>query len=107
LIITGDLGYVGKELVVKIMAGEGYDVSENYTDCGVEIFDQHKQDTHSGGSGCACSAVTFAGYYYSQMQQGKYNKILFIPTGALLSPTSAQQGESIPGIAHCVIIENR
>jgi len=77
----------------------------NYTDCGVRIFERETQDTHSGGSGCACSAVTFAGYYYKEMQKGTYKRILFVPTGALLSPTSIQQGESIPGIAHAVVLE--
>ncbi len=106
LIITGDLGYVGKELTIELLKKEGIDISKNYTDCGVEIFDKDKQDTHSGGSGCACSAVTFSGYFYKQLQEKKLKKILFIPTGALMSSTSVQQGESIPGIAHAVVIEN-
>jgi len=106
LIITGDLGYVGKELIIKMVQDEGFDISGNYTDCGIEIFDKQKQDTHSGGSGCACSAVTFAGYFYSKLKSKEINKILFIPTGALMSTTSIQQGESIAGIAHAVVIEN-
>lgn len=106
LIVTGDLGYVGKELTVDILKQNGYDLSKNYTDCGIEIFDRQTQDTHSGGSGCACSAVTFAGYLYDKLIKKELNKILFIPTGALMSKTSVEQGETIPGIAHAVVIEN-
>jgi len=106
MIITGDLGYIGHELVLRLMKEEGYNIEDNYTDCGIKIFDQKTQDTHSGGSGCACSAVTFAGYLYSHLKEKTLNKILFIPTGALLSTTSSQQGQSIPGIAHAVAIEN-
>lgn len=107
LIITGDLGYVGKELATKLLKDEGFDIRSNFTDCGIEIFDKHKQDTHSGGSGCACAAVTFASYFYKKLKDGTLNKILFIPTGALMSPTSVQQGESIPAIAHAVVIQNK
>lgn len=107
LIITGDLGYIGRDLVIQLMEKEGFDIIKNYTDCGIEIFDRQKQDTHNGGSGCACSAVTFCSYYYSKLKKGEINKILLIPTGALLSPTTSQQGETIPGIAHAVAIENR
>jgi len=97
---------VGRELAVKLMADEGYQLGNTYTDCGIKIFDKAKQDTHSGGSGCACSAVTFAGYLYNSLKEKTLNKILFVPTGALLSPTTSQQGLSIPGIAHAVAIEN-
>lgn len=106
LIATGDLGHIGRDLVVRLMKQEGYDLSKNYTDCGVEIFDKAKQDTHAGGSGCGCAAVTYAGYWHHMLKQGKLNKILLVPTGALHSTTTAQQGESIPGIAHAVAIEN-
>lgn len=105
LIATGDLGYIGHELVKKLMPDEGHTLGENYTDCGILIFDKEAQDTHSGGSGCGCSAVTFAGYFYDQLKKGKIKKLLFIPTGALMSQTSALQGESIPAIAHAVAIE--
>ncbi len=105
-IVTGDLGYVGKELLLKLLKEKGYDISKNHIDCGIEIFDKDLQDTHSGGSGCACSAVTFAGMLYYKLRRKMINKILFVPTGALMSPTSIQQGESIAGIAHCVDIEN-
>ena len=106
LIVTGDLGYVGKELLIKLVSEKGFDISKNHMDCGIEIFDKETQDTHSGGSGCACSAVTFAGMLYQKLKNKEINKILFVPTGALMSPTSVQQGESIAGIAHGVVIEN-
>ncbi len=105
LIATGDLGYVGHELVCKLMKKEGFNVESVYTDCGILIFDKDKQDTHAGGSGCGCSAVTFAGYFYDKMKKKELKKILFIPTGALMSSTSALQGETIPSIAHAVAIE--
>lgn len=105
VIVTGDLGKIGRQLVVELMAEEGYELDERYTDCGIEIFDEEKQDTHAGGSGCACSAVTFCGYYYPKLVSGEIGRMLFIPTGALMSPTSAQQGQSIPGIAHGLVIE--
>lgn len=106
MIVTGDLGYVGKELVIELVKKGGFDITSNYTDCGIEIFDREKQDTHSGGSGCACSAVTFNSLFYPKLKSGEMKRILFIPTGALLNTTSTQQGETIPGIAHGVIIEN-
>ncbi len=105
VIATGDLGYIGSQLVKELMKKEGFDMGDNYTDCGIEIFDKEKQDTHSGGSGCACSAVTFCGYFYEKVKRGDIKKMMLIPTGALLSTTSTQQGESIPGIAHAVVIE--
>ncbi|SKA79622.1 stage V sporulation protein AD [Caloramator quimbayensis] len=105
IIITGDLGKVGKELAVELVKKGGYDISNIYTDCGVEIFDLSEQDVHSGASGCGCSAVVFCGYLYKQLKAGRFKRILLISTGALLSPTSSQQGESIPGIAHAVAIE--
>lgn len=105
VIATGDLGTVGRQLVVALMEKEGYQMDERYTDCGIEIYDAQKQDTHAGGSGCACSAVTFCAYFYPKLLSGEIGKMLFIPTGALMSPTSAQQGQSIPGIAHGLVIE--
>ena len=85
---------------------EGYNIDKQHIDCGIEIYDKKTQDTHSGGSGCACSAVTFCGKIFHQLKSKNLNRILFIPTGALMSPTSLQQGENIAGIAHGVIIEN-
>ena len=105
VIATGDLGKIGRELVVELLEKEGYTMDERYTDCGIEIFDAQKQDTHAGGSGCACAAVTFCGYFYPKLLCGEIERMLFIPTGALMSPTTAQQGQPIPGIAHGVVIE--
>lgn len=105
VIATGDLGTVGRQLVVELLKKEGYDMDSRYTDCGIEIYDAEKQDTHAGGSGCACSAVTFCAYFYSKLVSGEIGRMLFIPTGALMSPTSSQQGQPIPGIAHGVVIE--
>lgn len=107
LIISGDLGYVGKDIVIDMMKKEGYDLSKNYTDCGVEIFDQIEQDTHAGGSGCGCSGSVFNGYILKEMKKGNFNKILIMSTGALHSTLITQQGESIPGIAHAVAVENK
>lgn len=104
-IFTGDLGYIGKEILTELSQKKGFNISNNYDDCGVLIFDKEKQDTHSGGSGCGCIASVFSGYIYNQMLQRKYNRILLIATGALTNSLSSQQGESIPGIAHAVSIE--
>lgn len=106
LIISGDLGYVGKSIVIDMMKKQGYDLSKNYTDCGVEIFNKIEQDTHAGGSGCGCSASVYNGYIFKEMANGKLNKVLLMSTGALHSTLITQQGESIPGIAHAVSIEN-
>jgi len=106
LIITGDLAGVGKEIVQELLGSKACDISNNFNDCGLVIFDNKSQDTHAGGSGCGCSAVVLAGYLYKEMLKGNLNKILFVATGALMSPTSSLQGESIPGIAHAVTIQN-
>ncbi|SCG83583.1 Stage V sporulation protein AD [Proteiniborus sp. DW1] len=106
MIITGDLATVGKEIAEELIVKEGYDVSKVFMDCGIEIFDAERQDTHAGGSGCGCSAVVFAGYLYKALKAGKLKRIMLVSTGALLSPTIIQQGESIPGIAHAVTISN-
>ncbi|TDT50797.1 stage V sporulation protein AD [Fonticella tunisiensis] len=107
LIISGDLGQVGRQLTIDMVKENGYDISQNFTDCGIEIFDSDRQDVHAGASGCGCSAVVFCGYLYSQIKKGNIKRLLIMSTGALLSPTSTQQGESIPGIAHAVAIEGR
>ena len=104
-IITGDLGHIGKDILIDMAKTEGFNIKGNYNDCGVLIFDKEKQDTHSGGSGCACIATVFSGYLYEQLKNKKLKKILLMATGALTNSTSAQQGESIPGIAHAVAIE--
>lgn len=106
LIITGDLGYIGKDILTDLAKTKGYNIKSNYNDCGVLIFNKDEQDTHSGGSGCACIATTFSGYLFKQLKSRKINKILLMATGALMNATSSQQGESIPGIAHAIAIEN-
>ncbi|MBR1802633.1 MAG: stage V sporulation protein AD [Clostridia bacterium] len=105
-IITGDLGHIGKEILIEMAETKGYNIKNNYNDCGVLIFDKESQDTHSGGSGCACVGTTFSGYFFRQLKERKLNKILLMATGALTNATSSQQGESIPGIAHAIAIEN-
>ena len=104
-IFTGDLGHIGKEILIELSQLKGYNIKSNYNDCGVLIFDKDSQDTHSGGSGCACIATVFSGYIYKQMLDKKLKRVLLIATGALTNATTAQQGESIPGIAHAVSIE--
>ncbi|MCD7905291.1 MAG: stage V sporulation protein AD [Clostridiales bacterium] len=105
-IFTGDLGSVGRELLIKLLKEKGYDISQNHLDCGMLIYDGKKQDTHAGGSGCACSAAVFS-MIFKKLLESKYKKILFIPTGALMSPTSVMQGENIMGICHLLRIERR
>ena len=105
LIVTGDLGQVGKELLLTMAQNEGLQIGGKLTDCGTMVFDVLKQDVHAGGSGCGCSAITLCGYLLEQLKTGKLKKILFCGTGALLSPTSTQQGLPIPGVCHAVCIE--
>lgn len=104
-IITGDLGYVGKNILIDMLKEKNYDISPNHMDCGIEIFDKDSQDTHAGGSGCGCSAIVFAGYILKQLRENKWKRVLFLPTGALLSQVSFNEGKSVPGIAHAVIVE--
>lgn len=105
LILTGDLGSIGKEITEELLRQKGYDISNKYSDCGVLIF-YPEQDVHAGASGCACAAVVTCGYVFKEMLKGKYNKVLLVATGALLSTTSSQQGETIPCIAHAISLEN-
>ncbi|MDN5348227.1 MAG: stage sporulation protein [Clostridia bacterium] len=105
LIITGDLAKVGHELAIKLAKQQGYDISKNYTDCGLLIYDLERQEVHAGGSGCACSAVVTTGWLMGKLNDGSFKRVLGVGTGALLSTTSSQQGESIPGIGHAVVIE--
>lgn len=100
LIVTGDLGKVGYDILVDLMGRNGYNMGDAYTDCGLLIYDRERQDVHAGGSGCGCSASVLCGHILPQIQKGIYNRILFCATGALMSTTSSQQGESIPGICH-------
>ena len=105
-IITGDLGKVGKEILIKLLREKGIDIAEIHTDCGIEIFDCEEQGTQSGGSGCGCSAVTLSAYFLKQVEKGALKRILFVPTGALLSTVSFNEGQSVPGIAHAIVIEH-
>ena len=105
LIVTGDLGQLGKEILLSSAIREGIHLGGKLTDCGTLIFDIPSQDVHAGGSGCGCSAITLCGYLLNRINSGKLNKILFCGTGALLSPTSTQQGLPIPGVCHAVCIE--
>ena len=103
-IITGDLGMVGKDILIDILRSEGYDIADRYIDCGFEIYGRDAQ-AQAGGSGCGCSAVMLAGYVLKQLEIGEWKRVLFVPTGALLSVVSFNEGNSIPGIAHAVRLE--
>ena len=104
MIVTGDLGYEGHAIVLDLMKKQGIDLSSNYTDCGLLIYDRKKQDMHAGGSGCACSAAVLAALLLDRFERGELHDILWMGTGALMSPMSVQQGLSIPGICHLVRI---
>ena len=106
LIVTGDLGTIGRSLLLDLLKEQGYDLTNQHFDCGIAIFDDLKQDTHAGGSGCGCSAVTLAGYLLPKLETGELKRILFLPTGALLSTVSFNEGQSIPGICHGIILEH-
>ncbi len=104
LIVTGDLGQVGKEALLALAQRKGLPLGGKLVDCGTMVFDREKQDVHAGGSGCGCSAITLCSHLLNQLQKGKLKRILFCGTGALLSPTSTQQGLPIPGVCHAVSI---
>ena len=103
-IVTGDLGLVGKDILIDLMRARGYDISKQYMDCGVEIFGEG-QNVQAGGSGCGCSAVMLTGFMLKELQKNHWKRILFVPTGALISPVSFNEGDSVPGIAHGVVLE--
>lgn len=105
-IITGDLGYVGQQILYDLLLEQGQDIGKQHQDCGVMIFDQETQDTHAGGSGCGCAASVFASYILPQIESGAWKRVLFVPTGALMSKTSFYEGQSVPGIAQAVVIEH-
>ena len=105
-IVTGDLGSLGREIVADFFRADGVELP-HYDDCGVLIYDAQRQDVHCGGSGCGCSAAVLAGHLLGGMREGRWGQVLFCGTGALLSPTSTMQGESIPGICHAVAISTR
>ncbi len=104
-IITGDLGIVGQRILFDLLKEKGIDISNVHMDCGIEIYNNREQDTHSGGSGCGCSAITLCSFILKKIREKKWKRVLFVPTGALLSPVSFNEGQSVPGIAHGVIIE--
>ena len=104
LILTGDLGELGHDIVLDFLRQDGLDPGQRYQDCGMMIFDLEKQDVHCGGSGCGCSAAVLNGYVLPGLRDGKWRRVLFAPTGALLSPTTSFQGESVPGICHAVCL---
>lgn len=106
LIVTGDLGAIGHDTLEDLFRHDGNTLGDHYTDCGLLIFDRSKQDVHAGGSGCGCAASVLCSYIMDGFRKGMWSKVLFAPTGALLSPTTTQQGESIPGICHAIAIEN-
>lgn len=105
-IITGDLGSIGQRALIDLLAEKGYDISGNHIDCGMQIYDSAAQDTHAGGSGCGCAAVTLSAYVLRQLEQKKWKRVLFVPTGALMSKTSFNEGKTVPGIAHGVVLES-
>ena len=100
-IITGDLGMVGQTALFDLLQKKGIDITAQHMDCGIEIYDE-SQDAHSGGSGCGCAAVTLAALILKKLKEGSYKRVLFVPTGALLSKVSFNEGKSIPGVAHAV-----
>lgn len=107
IILTGDLGTIGSELLVDLLKKDyGYDISVVHKDCGTMIYDLEGQDVHAGGSGCGCSAAVVNSYIMKRLACRELGKVLFVGTGALLSTTSSLQGESIPGIAHGVLLTN-
>ena len=105
-IITGDLGTVGRRLLLDYLMQAGYRIESRYMDCGIEMFSPEEQDTHAGGSGCGCSAAVLCGYILPKLQSGEWKRVLFLPTGALLSTVSFNEGKSVPGIAHAVVLES-
>lgn len=104
-VITGDLGTVGKQILLELLQKNGVDISDRHMDCGIEIYDDETQDTHAGGSGCGCAATVFCGFILKKLLTGEWKRILFVPTGALFSPVSFNEGQNIPGIAHAVELE--
>ena len=105
IIYTGDLGYVGTKLLYELLEREGIDIRCKHNDCGMLIYNREDQDVHAGGSGCGCSASVLCSFIMHRFESGDFSNILFMSTGALMSPTSTMQGESIPGISHLVNIK--
>ena len=106
LIVTGDLGHEGGSILCELMVAEGIDIRDRYNDCGILIYDRQVQDKHAGGSGCGCSAVVLASHLLPRIESAQLRRVLFIGTGAMMSPSSIQQGQAIPAVAHLVCICN-
>lgn len=106
VIATGDLGTLGKQITEDLLKQKGIDISKVFTDCGIEIYNLKEQDVHCGGSGCGCSASVFTSYIYDKLVKKEFKKVMLVSTGALLSPTSTLQKQTIPCVAHAVIIES-
>ncbi|MBQ2841193.1 MAG: hypothetical protein IJE70_07600 [Oscillospiraceae bacterium] len=104
LIATGDLGEVGRKILIELFSRDGVALGDNYIDCGCEIFDTKRQDMHSGASGCACLATVFSSYIMNGLENGKWKRIIIAGTGSLQSPLTVQQKETIPGVCHAVEI---
>ena len=105
-IITGDLGEIGSEALYDLLSLQGYDITKNHSDCGLLIFDREKEDVHAGGSGCGCSATMLSAYVLEKLKAGEWKRVLFVPTGALLSKLRSEEGMTIPAIAHGVVLEH-
>lgn len=105
-IFTGDLGYVGQSILFDLTNKQGYDIKQNHGDCGKIIFDQQTQNTNSGGSGCGCAATTLSAFILPKIASGEWKRVLFVPTGALMSTVSFNEGQSVPGIAHGIVLEH-
>ena len=106
LILTGDLGFVGSDILCDLFKKDGIDISGVHNDCGKMIYDREKQDVHSGGSGCGCGASVLTAVILDKVREGELKNVLFAATGALMSTTMVQQGESIPGISHAIHISS-
>jgi len=104
-VITGDLGSIGRAAFLDLLAMRGIDLAEKHLDCGMLIYDAEKQDVHAGGSGCGCCAVTLSAWILKQLEEGFWKRVLFLPTGALLSKTSFNEGKTVPCICHALVLE--
>ena len=104
-IFTGDLGGIGQQILLDLLEQKGVQMSKVHEDCGMLIYDKEAQATHAGGSGCGCSASVLTAYILPRMETGEGKKVLFVPTGALMSKVSFYEGNSVPGIAQAVVLE--
>jgi stage V sporulation protein AD len=106
LIVTGDLGFEGGDILLDLLRAKGIDISTRYTDCGRLIYDRAEQDPHGGGSGCGCSAVVLSSHFLPKLKAGEIGRMIFLATGAMMSPDSVKQGENIPAVAHLIVLES-